>query len=194
MIRESYVLKPNEIRKRSLRLARWPWLRSKESARLTKLKQPPAAKKRPLIAVSYPAFAADEEVVKQHGQWWRSVMKDSRGALPRTAAGGVDAAIPAWTVDPCGKTTGKERPPGKSPRRRGGMGSRWERALPAGTCSTGAQTFSLAGIQFAHPETESTITKTIADTRRATTWKVTDGKTIEKARLATEVLQGPNLR
>ena len=69
--------------------------------------EPPAAKKRSMMAVFRSAFLADGEVVEYHGPWWGPVMRDSWGALPSSSVVGVDAAMSAWTAESRGETVGK---------------------------------------------------------------------------------------
>ena len=89
-----------------------------------------AAKKRPISSALHPAFVVNREVVKQHGQWWDSTVKDNWGALPGANVDGVDAAISAWAADLRNRMLGKELSKGEAkevcePREGGSRSRAW---------------------------------------------------------------------
>ena len=54
-----------------------------------------AAKKSLLMVALEPAFVADKQMVKQHGQWWDPVVEQTWGLPPGGPVDGFDAAISA---------------------------------------------------------------------------------------------------
>ena len=47
------------------------------------------------------ACVADEEVVREHAQWWNPDLRASWGATRTSAVEGMDSAISALTADEC---------------------------------------------------------------------------------------------
>ena len=143
----------------------------------------PVKKRRSVTAAQHSAFATNKEVVKHHGHWWDSAMRDSWGALPRALVGGVDSAISAWTGDLCNKALGKELP--KEDERK------------YGPLARAAQERELRGwkeFDACRPKAPADTDKTLVDVLRVLTWKVFDGKTSMKARLVVKGFQDPDFQ
>ena len=99
-------------------------------------------------------------------------MKDSWGALPGTSAVRVDASIFERTADSRGKTLAK----GLSPEDE-------QKCAPLVRVAQERELAAWEELFACSPVSELTFTETSVGARWASTWEVTDGRTMVKARL-----------